>query len=63
MHVVILGGGGFLGSRLAKKLLEGSGQVQEEITQLTVVDIAFFKDDPKDSFRGPSSVDYPGLCR
>ncbi len=49
MHVVILGGGGFLGSRLAKKLLEGSGQVQEEITRLTVVDIAFFKDDPKDS--------------
>ncbi len=41
MHVLILGGGGFLGHRLAKELLEKGGLEQGEITQLTLVDIAF----------------------
>jgi len=49
MYILILGGGGFLGLRLAKKLLEGKGLIQEEITRLTVVDIAFPNKDPKDS--------------
>lgn len=49
MDVVILGGGGFLGLRLAKKLLDGKGLIQKEITRITVVDIAFSNDDPIDS--------------
>jgi nucleoside-diphosphate-sugar epimerase len=48
MHIVILGGGGFLGLRLAKKLLEDGGLHQGEISQMTLVDIAFPDDAPKD---------------
>ncbi|NND32854.1 MAG: SDR family oxidoreductase [Saprospiraceae bacterium] len=48
MHVVILGGGGFIGLKLAKKLLEDGGLVMGEITQLTLVDIAFPDLVPKD---------------
>lgn len=48
MQVIILGGGGFLGLRLAKELLENGGLSWGEITQLTLVDIAFPNDAPKD---------------
>lgn len=41
MRVVILGGGGFLGKRLAKELIEKGGLALGEITHLTLVDIAF----------------------
>lgn len=44
MHVVITGGAGFLGQRLARRLLErgvlrGSGPTEERIERLTLVDI------------------------
>jgi nucleoside-diphosphate-sugar epimerase len=41
MRILILGGGGFLGRKLAKRLLENGGLTQGEITHLTLVDIAF----------------------
>jgi nucleoside-diphosphate-sugar epimerase len=41
MHVLILGGGGFLGSRLAKELIQNGGLAMGEIVRLTVVDLAF----------------------
>ncbi len=41
MDVLILGGGGFLGQRLAKTLLEQGGLKQDDLSHLTLVDIAF----------------------
>ena len=41
MRVLILGGGGFLGSRLAKELVHNGGLTQGEIVRLTMVDVAF----------------------
>lgn len=41
MHVLILGGGGFLGSRLAKELIENGGLSQGKIDHMTLVDISF----------------------
>lgn len=41
MRVVILGGGGFLGSRLAKELIEKGGLAQGSIKHMTLVDRAF----------------------
>lgn len=41
MHVIILGGGGFLGKRLAKELIQNGGVALGEIVRLTLVDIAF----------------------
>ncbi len=41
MRVLILGGGGFLGRRLAKELIQNGGLAQGEIVHLTMVDIAF----------------------
>lgn len=48
MHVLIIGGGGFLGKRLAKELLERGGLTQGEVTQLTLLDTAFPPDMPSD---------------
>lgn len=41
MRVLILGGGGFLGKRLAKELMQHGGLAHGEIIRLTMVDIAF----------------------
>ncbi len=44
MRVLILGGGGFLGKRLAKELIQNGGLAQGELVHLTLVDIAFAED-------------------
>jgi nucleoside-diphosphate-sugar epimerase len=49
MRVVILGGGGFLGRRLANELIRNGGLANGEIVQLTMVDIAFGEDRLRDS--------------
>ncbi|CAN5499785.1 SDR family oxidoreductase [soil metagenome] len=49
MHILILGGGGFLGQRLAKELIIKGGLTQGEITHLTVVDISFPENKFQDS--------------
>ena len=41
MRILILGGGGFLGRRLAKELIENGGLEKCEIARLILVDIAF----------------------
>jgi D-erythronate 2-dehydrogenase len=41
MRVLILGGGGFIGRRLAKEMIANGKVRQGEITHLTLVDIAF----------------------
>lgn len=41
MHVLITGGGGFLGTSLAKELLENGGLAQGDIDKLTLLDKAF----------------------
>lgn len=53
MRVIILGGGGFLGRRLARELLEKGGLSQGKVRHLTLVDIAF----PGEKFLSPI-VDY-----
>ena len=49
MRVLILGGGGFLGKRLAVELLEKGGLDQGDLTHLTLMDFAFPDDMPEDS--------------
>jgi D-erythronate 2-dehydrogenase len=49
MRILILGGGGFLGRRLAKELIENGGLSQGQLTHLTLVDIAFAEDRIHDS--------------
>ncbi|MEX2595247.1 MAG: D-erythronate dehydrogenase [Anditalea sp.] len=49
MHILILGGGGFLGRRLAKELIENGGLTQGKLTHLTLVDVAFPEDMLQDS--------------
>ncbi len=49
MHILILGGGGFIGNRLAKALLENGGLLLGNITHLTLVDIGFPDDMVQDS--------------
>ncbi len=53
MRLVIIGGGGFIGTRLAKELLEKGGLAQGEIDNMTLVDIGF----PADRF-SDQRVDY-----
>ncbi len=48
MRVLILGGGGFLGKRLANELLQHGGLHQGELTSLTLIDYAFPDDLPAD---------------
>lgn len=48
MRVLILGGGGFLGKRLAVELLTGGGLNQGQLTHLTLMDFAFPEDMPED---------------
>lgn len=48
MRVLIIGGGGFIGNRLANELLLNGGLAQGELTQLTLVDRAFPKAMPQD---------------
>jgi D-erythronate 2-dehydrogenase len=48
MRVLITGGGGFIGRRLAKELIENGGLSQGEITHMTLLDIAFPEDMPRD---------------
>ncbi|MBD0284323.1 MAG: SDR family oxidoreductase [Flavisolibacter sp.] len=49
MRILILGGGGFLGRRLAKELIQNRGFTKGEIARLTMVDIAFADDRLHDS--------------
>ena len=49
LHVLILGGGGFLGKRLAMDLLAHDRLVQGEVAKLTLVDIHSPVDMPQDS--------------
>ena len=49
MRILILGGGGFLGRRLAKELIENGGLAKGEIARLILVDIAFADDRLNDS--------------
>ena len=49
MRILILGGGGFLGKRLAKELIQNGGLAQGELVHLTMVDIAFAEDRLHDS--------------
>jgi nucleoside-diphosphate-sugar epimerase len=49
MHVLITGGGGFLGTSLAKELLENGGLVQGDISKLTLLDKAFPRGRTQDS--------------
>ena len=49
MRVLILGGGGFLGRRLAKELLESGGLAQGELIHLTLLDIEFPEDMHQDA--------------
>jgi nucleoside-diphosphate-sugar epimerase len=48
LHVLIIGGGGFLGQRLAMALLTQGGLAQGEIARLTLVDIGFPENMPQD---------------
>ncbi|MEX2566909.1 MAG: D-erythronate dehydrogenase, partial [Cyclobacteriaceae bacterium] len=41
MRVIILGGGGFIGSRLARTLIKSGGLSQGAVSHLTLVDLAF----------------------
>jgi len=58
MRVLILGGGGFLGRRLAKELIENGGLSQGGLTHLTLVDIAFPENMPRDSRLECIAVDF-----
>lgn len=58
MHVLILGGGGFIGRRLANELLEKGGLKQGAITRLTLVDIAFPEGMPKDERLNLMAADF-----
>jgi nucleoside-diphosphate-sugar epimerase len=49
VHILILGGGGFLGRRLAKELIQNGGLARGEVSRLTVVDVAFPEDTLHDS--------------
>jgi nucleoside-diphosphate-sugar epimerase len=49
MRVLILGGGGFLGRRLAKELIQNGGLAKGELSHLTLFDIAFDEDSLPDS--------------
>src|SRR5687767_5145101 len=49
MRILILGGGGFLGRRLAEELIKNGGIAQGKLVHLTLLDIAFFEDRIQDS--------------
>jgi len=49
MHILILGGGGFLGKRLAKELIENLGFTRSEPIHVTLVDIGFPPDTLQDA--------------
>jgi nucleoside-diphosphate-sugar epimerase len=49
MRILILGGGGFIGRRLAKELIQNGGLAQGKIAHLTLVDIVFAEDRLQDS--------------
>ena len=48
MQVLIIGGGGFLGKRLANELIENGGLTLGEMDHLTLVDVSFPEDMPQD---------------
>ena len=48
MYILITGGGGFLGRRLAGELIEKGGLNQGEITRITLLDREFPEDMPQD---------------
>nr|MBI1232669.1 NAD-dependent epimerase/dehydratase family protein [Cytophagales bacterium] len=58
MHVVVLGGGGFIGKRLAEELLASGGLKQGKISSMTIVDKTFPPDMPADSRVECSAVDF-----
>jgi nucleoside-diphosphate-sugar epimerase len=49
VHILILGGGGFLGNRLAKELIQNGGLTKGAPSHLTLVDMAFPEDSLYDS--------------
>src|SRR5918993_152616 len=49
MHILILGGGGFLGRRLAEELIKNGGLAKRKLVHLTLVDIAFAENRIQDS--------------
>ena len=49
MHILILGGGGFLGRRLAEELIKNGGITQGKLVHLTLLDIAFAEERIPDS--------------
>ena len=49
MRILILGGGGFLGRRLAEELIKNGGLARGELVHLTLMDIAFAEDSIQDS--------------
>ena len=49
MHVLIIGGGGFLGQRLAKELLADNTLAKGDISKLSLMDREFPMDIPQDS--------------
>jgi len=48
MRIIILGGGGFIGKRLASELIQKGGLAQGELKHLTLVDVAFSEDKLRD---------------
>lgn len=58
MHVLILGGGGFLGKTLAKELIKRRDLAQGRITQLTLVDIVFPEDMPQNDILQCVTADF-----
>lgn len=60
MRVLILGGGGFLGKRLARELTEKGGLTQGEIKHLALVDMGFPEDMPRDPRVECLTMDFSG---
>ena len=49
MRILILGGGGFLGRRLAEELVKNGGIAQGKLGHLTLLDTSFAEDRIQDS--------------
>lgn len=58
MHVIVIGGGGFIGKRLSEELLAKGGLEIGQITRMTIMDKAFPPDMPTDSRVECLAVDF-----